>query len=188
MADEHDTKDAEKKSKRAAYMRKYRAKNPEKFRETDKLKEQRAREKDLAGFLERAKMRAQMTPEQLEKLRVESRARNAKWRAKDPEYQRKRASDGAKRRYAKDPTKVLAQVHRRRSFIKTGNVTKDEWESIKAKFGGKCAYCRQPFAKLEMDHVVPMTRGGLHVPENVVPACKPCNIRKGNRRVEMPVP
>jgi 5-methylcytosine-specific restriction endonuclease McrA len=44
-----------------------------------------------------------------------------------------------------------------------------------------CQYCGQHGHDLTIDHVVPRSRGGLHVWENVVTACKTCNHRKGGR-------
>jgi 5-methylcytosine-specific restriction endonuclease McrA len=46
-----------------------------------------------------------------------------------------------------------------------------------------CQYCgTQPGQKhLTLDHVIPRSRGGLNVWENVVTACAACNQRKGNR-------
>ncbi|MDB4875733.1 MAG: hypothetical protein JWM41_2179 [Gemmatimonadetes bacterium] len=31
-----------------------------------------------------------------------------------------------------------------------------------------------------MDHVIPISRGGSHTRENVVPACRSCNSKKGD--------
>lgn len=46
-----------------------------------------------------------------------------------------------------------------------------------------CAYCRTrlPMSKLTYDHVVPRSRGGRTVWENIVTACYPCNARKANK-------
>jgi len=46
-----------------------------------------------------------------------------------------------------------------------------------------CLYCGQQFSRphLTRDHVLPLSRGGLDVWENVVTACFHCNSRKGNR-------
>lgn len=42
-----------------------------------------------------------------------------------------------------------------------------------------CQYCG---ARAEtLDHVVPRSRGGTHTWENVVAACRPCNVRKADR-------
>ncbi|MGD2206548.1 MAG: HNH endonuclease [Anaerolineae bacterium] len=49
-----------------------------------------------------------------------------------------------------------------------------------------CQYCGvQPGkARLTLDHVLPRSRGGKTVWENVVAACGPCNRRKGDRTPE----
>lgn len=46
-----------------------------------------------------------------------------------------------------------------------------------------CQYCGDGFPShdLTFDHVVPRSRGGHTVWENVVTACSGCNLRKGNR-------
>lgn len=46
-----------------------------------------------------------------------------------------------------------------------------------------CQYCGNPFAAdaLTFDHVIPRCRGGETSWENVVAACAPCNLAKGDR-------
>jgi 5-methylcytosine-specific restriction endonuclease McrA len=46
-----------------------------------------------------------------------------------------------------------------------------------------CQYCGHPFPThdLTFDHVIPKSRGGRTTWANVVTACAPCNLRKGNR-------
>ena len=41
-----------------------------------------------------------------------------------------------------------------------------------------CQYCGKETKALTLDHVMPRSRGGPHVWENVVSACIPCNHRK----------
>ena len=53
-----------------------------------------------------------------------------------------------------------------------------------ARDGWRCAYCGSAGGRLTLDHVVPRSRGGESVWENVVTACAPCNLRKGNRLLE----
>ncbi len=47
----------------------------------------------------------------------------------------------------------------------------------------RCQYCGRKFpaSELSLDHVVPISRGGKSTWENVVCACLPCNVRKGNK-------
>ncbi len=51
-----------------------------------------------------------------------------------------------------------------------------------------CQYCgvRFPSQDLTFDHVVPRSRGGLTTWQNVVTACAPCNLRKGNKMPHSP--
>jgi len=50
----------------------------------------------------------------------------------------------------------------------------------------RCQYCGRlgvelrPREALTRDHVIPLSRGGLNVWQNVVTACSPCNTRKAN--------
>lgn len=48
---------------------------------------------------------------------------------------------------------------------------------------GLCGICNKPVAEdaFELDHIVPISKGGGHVRENVQPAHRSCNRRKGAR-------
>lgn len=50
----------------------------------------------------------------------------------------------------------------------------------------QCQYCgrRPPLRDLNIDHVLPRSRGGMDSWENLVTSCKPCNLRKGWRTPE----
>lgn len=45
--------------------------------------------------------------------------------------------------------------------------------------GSRCQYCGRDADSI--DHVVPRSRGGEHAWDNVVAACRRCNLTKGNR-------
>jgi 5-methylcytosine-specific restriction endonuclease McrA len=47
--------------------------------------------------------------------------------------------------------------------------------------GFQCQYCakRPPLRELNIDHVIPRSRGGADSWENLVTACRPCNLKKG---------
>ncbi len=53
-----------------------------------------------------------------------------------------------------------------------------------ARDGWRCVYCGTSTTRLTLDHVIPRSRGGDSVWENVVTSCAPCNLRKGNRLPE----
>ncbi|MBV2208009.1 MAG: HNH endonuclease [Thermomonas sp.] len=61
-----------------------------------------------------------------------------------------------------------------------------------ARDHGLCLYCGQAFTRsaLTRDHVLPVSKGGRDLWENVVTACFHCNSRKGNRtpqQADMPL-
>ena len=53
-----------------------------------------------------------------------------------------------------------------------------------ARDGWRCVYCGTASQRLTLDHVIPRSRGGDSTWENVVTACAPCNLRKGDRTPE----
>jgi 5-methylcytosine-specific restriction endonuclease McrA len=53
-----------------------------------------------------------------------------------------------------------------------------------ARDGWRCVYCGTSSGRLTLDHVIPRSKGGESIWENVVTACAPCNLRKGDRLLE----
>jgi 5-methylcytosine-specific restriction endonuclease McrA len=58
--------------------------------------------------------------------------------------------------------------------------------NIFARDNNTCQYCGRRFARTELnlDHVMPRSRGGLSTWENIVCSCHNCNRRKGGRTPE----
>lgn len=56
----------------------------------------------------------------------------------------------------------------------------EELHELRALYGGICAYCHERDADT-FDHVVPLSRGGLHETANLLPACRPCNSSKKDK-------
>lgn len=54
-------------------------------------------------------------------------------------------------------------------------------EYLLEKWGRKCAYCGTQDVPLEVEHVVPKSRGGSNRVTNLTLACEPCNKSKGNK-------
>jgi len=52
-----------------------------------------------------------------------------------------------------------------------------------------CQYCATPYTKnnLTLDHVTPISKGGRTSWTNIVVACGPCNVRKGNKTHMRPI-
>jgi 5-methylcytosine-specific restriction endonuclease McrA len=67
--------------------------------------------------------------------------------------------------------RVPRDIHRRR-------ITR---RAVLARDGWTCQYCGSSRPGLTVDHVIPRSRGGESVWENIVASCAPCNRKKGNR-------
>jgi len=67
--------------------------------------------------------------------------------------------------------RVPRDIHRRR-ITRKAVLARDEWT---------CQYCGTEKPGLTVDHVIPRSRGGESVWENIVASCASCNRRKGNR-------
>lgn len=85
------------------------------------------------------------------------------------------------REYQKrNPEAQQLKYARRRLRAETdADLTTEQWLGIIASFGSCCAYCGAFVVSPEMEHVIPLSRGGRHTADNVVPACPPCNRHKG---------
>jgi len=80
---------------------------------------------------------------------------------------------------------IIRSGHIRRARMRgiLGSYTAAEWQQRLAEFDGQCAYCGSG-KTIGIDHVMPLSRGGTNVIENIVPACKSCNCSKGAKTVE----
>jgi 5-methylcytosine-specific restriction endonuclease McrA len=67
--------------------------------------------------------------------------------------------------------RIPREAHRRK-ITRRAVLARDSWT---------CQYCGSTKPGLTVDHVIPRSRGGKSVWENIVAACAACNRRKGNR-------
>lgn len=136
------------------------------------------REKKLAKDRERgaAKRKAHRNANPLVLLTPEERL----------EHQRESYRKSAARPEARERAKIRTRNYRAlKKFQAEGEpITKEIWNAIVAKHNGCCAYCKVETPYLELDHVVPLSRGGKHAVENIVPACRACNTSKNNRTLD----
>jgi 5-methylcytosine-specific restriction endonuclease McrA len=57
-------------------------------------------------------------------------------------------------------------------------------EYLLLKWGHRCAYCKQMDVPLQVEHLVPKSRGGSHRMSNLTLACQRCNQKKGTRTAQ----
>lgn len=102
------------------------------------------------------------------------------WRKQNPDRVR-----AIRKRYrANNPETVSAnrrsvKARRRIAEKNAGSFKKSDIDNIFKMQKGKCAYCRASIKKCyEVDHIVPISRGGSNRPANLQLCCPPCNGRK----------
>lgn len=110
-------------------------------------------------------------------------------------------SDCRHAHYVANRSKILKRMHgpdyrpnrqvynsrqRAKRYDVENTLTVSEWKERLANSDGCCAYCGEKVgqAKLVIDHIMPMLRGGFNSIENIVPACKSCNRRKATKSSE----
>lgn len=149
---------------------------------------------------QRTKQWAQENPERVREIRRQNmylryhadpdaaRAYQQAWREANSERLRKRAMElwdpERLRRWRRDnPEKRRAQELRRRArkLLAAGDASAGQIADRIAYYGNLCWMCGDPADTI--DHVIPLAAGGTNWPANLRPACRPCNSRKGARRV-----
>jgi 5-methylcytosine-specific restriction endonuclease McrA len=139
----------EQKPESKAKRTAYRKAHPELYKEADAKHYAKVREDE--AFKERARARAKAWAEaNAERVRAYNRSES------------RRAT-------------YKINNNRRRA---AGTLTKKEWLAILESYAYSCAYCGRDDCPMQIEHIVAVSKGGLTVRENIVPACEPCNKRK----------
>ena len=106
------------------------------------------------------------------------------WRDKNPErmpiYRSKWLEEN--REFAKVAHLTAENKRRARKAATGGSIDTKEWLEKVQGFNDHCAYCLKPLNGLyHMEHMKPLSRGGTHTIDNVVPACPACNFKKSSK-------
>lgn len=105
------------------------------------------------------------------------------------EYLRQYAKRQGQWRYMTDPSYRLyhRSKSKRRKAQERGSRTvilsPDQLWRRWVEFGHQCAYCGAN-GDLQVEHVIPISKGGEHHLGNIVPACQRCNFSKGKAQAE----
>lgn len=73
--------------------------------------------------------------------------------------------------------KIANYAMARRVKLRENGVFEISEKELLKLYSSPCFYCGK-IAKIELDHVIPVSKGGTHSIGNLVPACKSCNMSK----------
>lgn len=81
--------------------------------------------------------------------------------------------------------KIHWHTRRQREKNASGNgVSVEQWAQLCTKYGNKCLCCGRIDIKLTLDHVIPLSKNGVHDISNIQPLCFHCNSVKGIKTID----
>lgn len=82
--------------------------------------------------------------------------------------------------------RIPAVVVLRKAIARTKRDVKFSRANVYQRDDHRCQYCgaKKPTRELTYDHVVPFSKGGKTVWENIATACSPCNTKKDDKTLE----
>lgn len=129
--------------------------------------------------------------------RAEARERLRDWRRKNPEkaktYYIKHYTSNKEKEYLRtleyrrrNPLKAREWCRRYQVSKRGATTEKFSYKEIVERDGLICYLCKREVsqADLVLDHIVPISRGGTHSPDNVKVAHRCCNSKKSNKLLE----
>jgi 5-methylcytosine-specific restriction endonuclease McrA len=198
------TEEEEKKARRREYnrqwreanreqllerKRQYRNANLERERERSRLWREANRDQNLERKRQYRESNLALVRERSRQYRMANPERSRQWRAANPERQKEagRQWRNANPDRARELSRQCTRIRRARKANAIDPCAPQATAAATASrvwlFGNCCAYCGSD-GPLHLDHVEPLARGGLHTPDNLVPACQRCNLSKLAKPVE----
>lgn len=137
----------------------------------------------------RAKQEREQHPERVKERSRKARIRNRnKIRAKSSEYEQRPEVKARRRERQKssaylETRRLIRQRHRSRKLNASGDITKTVWFEICQEHSWECYLCgiTLDLSTAQIEHRIPLSRGGTNERYNIAPACDRCNARKGIR-------
>ena len=95
-----------------------------------------------------------------------------------------------------DGKKAISWLRNKRNRLKNATIkelgthTYGEWEILKKQYNYTCPCCglSEPFNQkskyLTEDHIIPLSKGGSNLIENIQPLCLSCNIKKHTNTIK----
>lgn len=80
---------------------------------------------------------------------------------------------------------VLRRAYQRMRYVKTQGhrLTDEEWSEVLQAYGTRCLRCGTE-NDITVDHIIPVSKGGQDIKENVQPLCRACNTKKKQQNTD----
>jgi len=101
-------------------------------------------------------------------------------RKSNRKYNYKRQSLFKKTDKGKILNRASAKRYRARKLGCTNHHTEKEWITLLNQSDNKCSFCNSK-ENLTKDHIIPLSKGGSDLIDNIQVLCNRCNASKGNR-------
>jgi len=150
------------------------------------------RKYDIENKEARTAYKTKWAEENPDKVRA-SRERNAhKKKINRQKYEalhRQEATERTRRWKQEYPEKAKANEHRReaRKRGNGGSFSANEWLELCEKYDRTCLCCGRSDVKLTADHVIPVSKGGSSLIDNIQPLCASCNSKKHDKIIDFRV-
>lgn len=142
------------------YDRKYRECNKSRIRENQKRWEQR-------------------NPDKIKKSREKSKHRTEisrrKWYTENRDVCLERSSNWKKNN--RKQVNITNRLRKNKKRANGGSFTYSEWVELCNLYANRCIHCQESLP-LEIDHIIPISKGGTNYIWNIQPLCKSCNLTK----------
>jgi len=168
----------------SSYRREYREKNREAINEQCRIDWHKNNER--LRYAEKSKLYRESHKEVLrEKQKIRSKENSKILAVKSLKYYREhkeKMGNTARLWQISNMDAVRVAINRSRSRKKklSSTLTTKQWKDAKEYFNNECAYCGK-ILPLAQEHFIPISMGGEHTHNNIIPSCKSCNSYKYNR-------
>lgn len=152
--------------------------------------------KDCKDCFKQAKAERESKPGIKELRALKERERRAKddgtINAKAREYHRSEHSKNVSRKWTKSNMDKIRNCNRTQRALRKFALLADKSataKEVKAWIDSQkpiCAYCSAELSEnqIQLDHIMPLSKGGSHTIDNFAISCKSCNCSKGNKTLD----
>lgn len=102
------------------------------------------------------------------------------WAKRNPEMSRAQKMRWKSLNYEKYLQIKRDDQRKRKYNLRSGKIDVADWNKMLAENNYSCVHCGAQ-DDITQDHIIPLSKGGLNVIENIQPLCRSCNSKKRDK-------